>query len=78
MVDLRTLEIRETAEDLQRLFCCQTNPIGEDRIVALLLAKIGRVSSVLELSHIIGQQPATLCRWLRTYQADGLDRLLSL
>ncbi len=77
MFDLSNLQIQETAQDLQRLFQQQSHALQEDRVAALLLTKLGRVSSIAELAQIIGRSPRTLCQWLHLYQAEGLDRFLS-
>lgn len=70
------LNITETEEDLVTLLNQQIGDRSKERVVALYLLKIGRVTTLKDLAKTIGRNTATLSRWFRTYKTQGIDRLL--
>ena len=74
---LSSLEIRETAKDLQILLVQHQQPDLRDKIAALYLLKLGKAKPVADLTRIIGQDCDTVENWFQTYDSQGLTALLT-
>ncbi len=78
MAGVLKIDIAETSEELKFLLAKQTTARGKERIQALYLLKIGQVTTLKELSIVIGRDQATIYRWFRKYKVEGIDGLLEV
>lgn len=71
-------EVRETLNDLERLFHEQNQLDLKDKIAALYLFKLGRAKNSTDVARIIGQDTTTIEQWLEIYSRQGLKALLTI
>lgn len=71
-------EIRESLDDLQRRLRRCRDARMKMRLHLLVLIASGEVSSRQEAAERLAQHRNTIGRWLRVYQQEGLDGLLTI
>ena len=76
MASILRLEILETAQELKDLLTHQKSSRIKERLQALYLYKIGKLTSRRDLAQAVGRDEATLSRWFHKYRCEGLDGLL--
>ncbi|MEY3867789.1 MAG: helix-turn-helix domain-containing protein [Microcoleaceae cyanobacterium] len=72
------LQITETIEELKSLLNEQTTASSFQKIQALYLFKLAKITTVKDLAVTIGVNRITLQRWLKKYRTQGLKGLLKI
>lgn len=72
------VEIAESQERLEKDLKQVRTASSKERLQMLYLLKSGQVNSRQELAKLIGRDQATITRWLRKYQQQGLKSLLEV
>ena len=72
------LEIKESAEFLEKQLKQSRTAAQRERILLLWWLKSGQVKQHQELAHRLGRDPSTITRWLQKYRRGGLSELLEV
>lgn len=72
------IEIKETAEFLQKLYSKEKDHRIRARLKCLILTKNQRFSSQYQLANHLSVDYATVKRWLKQYREEGLESLTQL
>lgn len=78
MSGVTSVEIRESAEELEQLLQAQTNTKIKERLQVLYFLKLPQPLSISIVAKAIGKHRGTLQRWLSLYQKEGLTALLDI
>lgn len=70
------LKIKETREELKRLLKKEKDVRKRERIEVLYWLKTGQVKNMVMAANQIGRSYWTVKRWLRSYSAGGLEKLM--
>jgi len=71
-----TIEVKESEEELDKLYRLSRKHKVKKRIKSLQLTKKNQFDTRLELSKYLGVDAKTLYVWMRIYQQQGLESLL--
>lgn len=77
MARISNILIKESLEELQKLYKRENNHRIRTRIKCILLTKEKKFKSQLELSYYLSIDHATLKRWLKQYREEGVDSLIA-
>lgn len=73
-----SLTIKESSEELTRLYKTTKNYRQQLRIKSLLLTQEGRFKNREELASFLGVSTKTLFNWTASYKSSGLEAMLSI
>ncbi len=76
MAGVTSIEIQETAAQLEQLLQKQSNPNLKERLQVLYLLKLPEAMSVSAVAKVIGRHRGSVQRWLSLYREVGLEGLL--
>ncbi|TVQ47838.1 MAG: helix-turn-helix domain-containing protein [Gloeocapsa sp. DLM2.Bin57] len=71
------LKIKETKVQLRDILSKQKNAPDYKKIQALYLMKTGQVTTVIEVSELLGVHRVTVQKWFKKYRDQGIDGLLT-
>lgn len=71
------LKIKETKVQLRDILSKQKDAIDYKKIQALYLMKTGQVTTVTEVSELLGVHRVTVQKWFKKYRDQGIDGLLT-
>ena len=71
-----TIEVKESEEELDKLYRLSRKYKVKKRIKSLQLTKKNQFDTRLELAKYLGIDTKTLYVWMRIYQQQGLEALL--
>jgi transposase len=77
MVGVSRVVIEESAEELKALMHQQSVAWCQERIQLLYWLKSGQAESVTEAAELLGRGRITLQRWLKKYEKDGIEGILT-
>ncbi len=77
MAGVTSIEIRETAAELEVLIQQQSNPNLKERLQVLYLLQLPNAMSVSAIAKVVGRNRGSVQRWLSLYCANGLEGLLA-
>jgi hypothetical protein len=78
MPDAPMPTIHESPEQLQRLLKTLRQPVLYQRVYALLLLASQQATTRIQVARLVGANRETVGDWLRTYDAGGLEALLTI
>lgn len=70
------IEIKESAEELRRLYHCETDKRKAERLQFLYLLKTQKVTSLTEATNLLMYHRHTYASWVNKYEQGGLEELL--
>jgi putative transposase len=71
-------EIVESPAEIIGMIAAQNTTTAVERLMALYLLKVGKVTTLRDLATVLGRDYTTLFRWLRKYRTDGITGMLTL
>lgn len=71
------IDIRETEEELKALLRKEKDATRHEKLQVLYWLKTQAVDSVLSAAVRLGKHRTTVQRWLSSYRAGGIEKLLS-
>jgi transposase len=77
MAGISQIKIKESLETLKKLLNEQKNSDSFQKIQVLYLLKSEQIKTITEVAQIVGKHRVTVQGWLRIYQQEGIEDLLS-
>lgn len=78
MAGVTSIEIRETAAELEDLIQQQSNPKLKERLQVLYLLQLPEAMSISGIAKVIGRHRGSVQAWLSEYRKGGLEGFLSI